>query len=76
MSSVQPPQPSATDNRANSSWLRSIKVVAWGLLGIRKKSAYQEDLARVQPFHVIIAGLVAVLLFVLILVGLARWAVA
>lgn len=67
----QAPQPSQ-----GGSWARSIKVVAWGLLGIRKNSAYQEDLARVQPFHVIVAGLIGVLVFILVLVGVARWAVA
>lgn len=71
------PQTARPPERPNSnSWARSIKVVAWGLVGIRKNSAYQEDLARVQPFHVIVAGLIGVLLFILLLVGLARWAVA
>jgi hypothetical protein len=40
------------------SFLRSIKVVAWSFLGIRKSSEFQKDIERVTPLHVI--GLVIV----------------
>jgi len=58
-----------------SAW-RSIKMVAWSFLGIRSKAAYQEDLAKVNPMHVVAVGLVAVLLLVVGLISLVNWVVA
>ena len=58
------------------SLLHSIKLVAWSLLGIRSKQGYQQDLGRVNPLHVVLVGLAAVLLLVLGLVFLVNWVVA
>ena len=45
------------------SFLRSLRLVAWGFLGVRKNSEYQRDLAQVNPFHVILAGIIGLKLF-------------
>ncbi len=58
-----------------SVW-RSIKLVAWSFLGIRSNSGYQQDLAKVNPMHVVGVGLVAVLLLVVGLIVLVNWVVA
>ena len=63
------PQPKA-------SFARSIKLVAWSFLGIRSRKGYQDDLARVNPLHVVLVGFVAVLLMVVSLIGLVNWVVA
>ena len=55
------------------SLLRTIKAVAWSFMGIRKNSDYQEDLGRVNPFHVIVAALVGVALLVAALIVLVNW---
>jgi hypothetical protein len=60
----------------SGSWWRSVKAVAWSFLGVRKNSEYQEDLARVSPFHVIVVGLVGVMLLVVGLIALVHWVVA
>jgi hypothetical protein len=57
------------------SALRSVKTVAWAFLGIRKKSEYQQDLGKVNPFHVIVVALVGVALFVAGLIALVNWVV-
>ena len=54
----------------------SIKLVAWSFLGIRSRSGYQEDLARVNPLHVVLVGIVGVLLLIAGLIGLVNWVVA
>ena len=59
-----------------ASALRSIKLVAWSFLGIRSRSGYQEDLARVNPMHVVAVGIVGVLLLIVGLIGLVNWVVA
>ncbi len=58
------------------SFGRSIKTVAWSFLGIRKHSEYQEDLARVNPLHVIGVAIAAVLVFVVGLIFFVNWVVA
>ena len=59
-----------------ASFWRSVRVVAWSFLGIRKGSESQEDMARVNPFHIIGVGIAAAALFVLGLVILVNWVVA
>ncbi|MDO5289693.1 MAG: DUF2970 domain-containing protein [Pseudomonadota bacterium] len=63
-----PPSP----ERPASFW-RSVRMVAWGFLGVRRKSDYQQDLAQVNPFHVIVAGLLGALALVLLLLGIVHW---
>ncbi len=63
------PQPKA-------SFARSVKLVAWSMLGIRSRKGYQDDLAKVNPVHVVLVGFVAVLLLVVSLIGLVNWVVA
>ncbi|MEY4737224.1 MAG: hypothetical protein RL302_1543 [Pseudomonadota bacterium] len=58
-----------------SAW-HSIKLVAWSFLGIRSRSGYQEDLARVNPLHVVLVGIVGVLFLIVGLIGLVNWVVA
>jgi len=60
---------------SSASWLRSVKLVAWSFLGIRSRAGYQDDLAKVNPMHVVAVGLVGALLLVLGLIGLATWVV-
>ena len=62
--------------RSKVSFWRSVKLVAWSFLGIRKNSEYKNDLAQVSPFHVIIAGLIGVMLMVVGLIVLVNWVVA
>ena len=57
------------------SLARSVKAVLWGFLGIRQRSAYEEDLGKVSPFHIIAVALVAVALFVGGLIALVNWIV-
>lgn len=59
-----------------TSFLRSVRVVAWSFLGIRANKEYQQDLARVNPLHVVAVGIVAALLLVVSLIGLVNWVVA
>ena len=57
------------------SFWRTAKAVAWSFIGIRKKSEYEEDLGRLNPFHVIAVALVGVVLFVVGLIALVNWIV-
>ena len=64
------------ESARKTSFLRSIKLVAWSFLGIRSRAGYQNDLAKVNPMHVVLVGLMGALLLVLGLITLATWVVA
>ncbi len=57
------------------SFFGTLKAVAWSFFGVRKSSDYEKDVARLNPVHVIIAGIAVAALFVLALVLLVRWVV-
>ncbi len=58
-----------------SSVLRTFQAVLWSFLGIRKNAEYQKDTERLNPFILIVVGLVLALLFVLGLMALVNWVV-
>jgi hypothetical protein len=55
-----------------TSPLRAVSAVLGAFIGIRKSSARDEDLARLKPVHVIVAGLIAAAVFVVTIVTLVR----
>lgn len=67
--------PGAPVKRHPDSFAQTMKAVAWSFFGIRKSSEYEKDVARLNPVHVIIAGVVSAVLFVLALVMLVQWIV-
>jgi hypothetical protein len=56
--------------------LKSLRAVAWSFFGIRKGSAHEHDIAKLNPLHVVVAGIVAAALFIVLLITLVRWIVA
>ncbi len=58
-----------------ASFLRTVKMVLWGFLGIRKGSDWEEDAQKTNPFHIIVVGLVGVILLIVGLMVLVKWVV-
>ncbi|MDE2401520.1 MAG: DUF2970 domain-containing protein [Burkholderiales bacterium] len=58
-----------------SSVMQMIKAVAWGFFGVRKGADHAQDVARIKPTQIIVAGLIAAVMFVAVLVLLVRWVV-
>ena len=58
------------------SFFRAIQAVLWSFIGIRKNSDGQEDMAKLNPFHVLVVGLCLALIFVVGLIALVNWVVA
>ena len=58
-----------------SLW-RTVKAVAWGFLGVRRNADYQDDIAKLNPIHILVVGVVMALLFVAGLILLVNWVVA
>jgi amino acid transporter len=65
-----------TPSVKSSSFLRTVQAVLWSFVGLRKGSEYQQDLEKLNPFHIIGVGIGAALLFVLGLIALVNWVVA
>jgi len=53
----------------------TIKAVLWAFLGVRKRSAYEEDLGKLSPFQIIAVALGAVGVLVGGLILLVNWVV-
>ena len=58
------------------SVLQSFKAVAWSFFGIRRSADHAQDMQKLNPVHVIVAGLVSAALFVLALVMVVRWVIS
>lgn len=58
------------------SFLQTIGAVAWSFFGVRRSADQAQDVARLNPVHMIIAGFAGAALFVLALVLLVQWVVA
>ena len=58
------------------SFFRAVQAVLWSFIGIRKNSAGQEDMAKLNPFHVVVVGICLAMIFVLGLIALVNWVVA
>jgi len=66
------PQPST---KRKASWLRTVQAVLWSFVGLRKNSEYQQDIEKLNPFHIIGVAIGAAVLFVLGLIALVNWVV-
>jgi hypothetical protein len=58
------------------SFLQTLKAVAWSFFGVRKSSEYEKDVSQLNPVHVIIAGVVAALIFIGVLIAIVKWVVS
>ena len=69
---MQPQQP--VTEQPKSSLLRTIKMVAWSFIGLRKGSEFEPDI-KMNPLHIVAVGIAGAILFVLALVALVNWVV-
>ena len=59
-----------------SSFLASMKAVFWSFFGVRKRRDYEHDAANLNPFHVILAALLGLAIFIGVLLFVVKLAVA
>ncbi|MBI5720072.1 MAG: DUF2970 domain-containing protein [Burkholderiales bacterium] len=58
-----------------TSPLQTARAVFWSFFGVRKRTDYESDVQQLNPRHVVIAGIVGAVLFVLALVMLVKWVI-
>ena len=69
-------QPTGATSTRRPGFLATLRAVLWSFFGVRGRAEYERDAAQLNPVHVIIAGIVAAVVFVLVLLAIARWAVS
>jgi Protein of unknown function (DUF2970) len=57
------------------SFLQTLQAVAWSFFGVRRRSGFEHDVQKLNPVHVVIAGIAGALLFIAALVLLVGWVV-
>ena len=62
-------------DQPKGSIFRTIKAVMWSFVGLRSRNSFEQDVAQLNPVHIVVAGLVGVFVFVGSLVLLATWVV-
>lgn len=58
------------------NFFQTLKAISWAMFGVRKGKGYEEDIAKLNPVHLVIAGLLFGVIFVVGLVMLVKWVVA
>lgn len=58
-----------------ASFLYSLRAVLWSFFGLRRKSDFDTDSARINPFHVVIAALLGVACLIGLLIGIIKFVV-
>ncbi|MDO9238175.1 MAG: DUF2970 domain-containing protein [Aquabacterium sp.] len=58
------------------SFAQTLKAVAWSFFGVRKSTDYAQDVAKINPVHVIVAGVLAAFVFVIGLILLVQFVIA
>ena len=69
---MEPGQPP----RRKASFWSSMKAVFWSFFGVRKRRDYEDDAVNLNPFHVIVAALLGLAMFIGVLLLLVKMAVA
>lgn len=54
------------------TFVEAFKAVFWSFLGVRKRADYESDTQRLKPQHVIAAGVVSAVVFVLVLFAIVK----
>ena len=58
------------------SFLQTMGAVAWSFFGVRRSADHAQDVANLNPVHLVIAGVIGAALFVVTLLLLVKWVVS
>ena len=57
------------------SFVGTLRAVAWSFFGVRRGADHAQDVAKLNPIHVIIAGVLGAVVFVVSIIVLVNWIV-
>jgi hypothetical protein len=61
-------------HRKGSFW-QTLRAVAWSFFGVRRSKDYENDVQKLNPLHVVIAGVIGAAVFIAVLILLVRWVI-
>lgn len=73
---MEPTPPRRKASAVKSSFMASMKAVFWSFFGVRKRRDYEDDAVNLNPFHVIVAALLGLAIFIGVLLFLVKLAVS
>jgi hypothetical protein len=59
---------------ALSLW-QTLRTVGWSFFGVRRRQGHEQDMAHLNPVHLVLGGVLGAVVFVMILVALVKWVV-
>lgn len=59
-------------SQRKASFGATMKAVFWSFFGVRKKSDYESDSQQLNPVHVIVAGLIGAIIFIVTLLLIVK----
>ncbi|ELX12673.1 MULTISPECIES: DUF2970 domain-containing protein [Oxalobacteraceae] len=60
------------EDKKQASFMYSMKAVFWSFFGLRRKSDFDTDSAKLNPVHIIIAALIGVACFIGLLITIVK----
>ncbi len=69
-------EPAARVLARKASLAQTMGAVFWSFFGVRKQADYEQDVNKLNPLHLAVAGLFSAALFVGALLLLVRWVLA
>ncbi len=58
------------------SFVQTMKAVGWSFFGVRKGADYEKDVNQLNPVHVVIAGVLGAVIFIVVLLLVVNWVLA
>jgi len=73
---MSPTPPTSPVTQRKGSFVQTVGAVAWSFFGVRRSADYARDVEKLNPVHVVIAGVAGAAVFIVAIVLLVRWVVA
>ncbi len=54
------------------NFFQTMRAVAWAFVGMRQGSASRQEAAKLNPVHLVIAGILGAAIFVVVLISVVR----
>lgn len=58
------------------SFFATVKTICWSFFGVRKQSAHEQEVGKLNPIYVIIAGILGAIIFIATLLIIVKSVVA
>lgn len=65
-----------TEAPKRAGFVATVRAVLWSFFGVRKRQAYIDDSGSLNPFAVVVAGVLGGAIFVIVLVLIVQWILA